>query len=323
MRCSRPWAVLALLLLAGSAARAAEKFGVDSAHSKVGFTVVFAGVSDVEGRFTDYEATIMYDDNDLTKCSVTAVIKASSIDTGDMGRDKDLQAASWFDSEKFPLIQFQSTRVEKRGDGYVATGTLTIKGVSKEVSFPVVWRHHKMEDPWKNIRVGFEGKLTLNRRDFGVVGPTFFNNAVAGEVSVELRITAEIPNFDRRNFFAPEGKQAIGKVVGETLEKDGVEAAIKQYGELKGNTQAYQVGAGQLSLLGYKLLQHGKNQEALEIFKVNAVEYPQVAEIWDSLGDGYLATGNKEEAIRNFRKSLEMKPTNTSAMESLRSLGEQ
>src|SRR5512140_3635712 len=85
---------------------AAEKFSVDADHSKVGFSVTLIGVTDVDGRFSDFSGTIMYDEADLTKSSVTAIIKSSSIETGSSFRDKDLKGASFFDIEKYPVIRF-------------------------------------------------------------------------------------------------------------------------------------------------------------------------------------------------------------------------
>ena len=96
-----------------SSSIAAEKFSVDADHSKVGFSVTLIGVTDVEGRFSEFSGTIMYDDADLTKSSVTAIIKTASINTGSNFRDKDLKAAPFFDTDKFPTIRFQSTAIRK------------------------------------------------------------------------------------------------------------------------------------------------------------------------------------------------------------------
>jgi polyisoprenoid-binding protein YceI len=308
--------------LLGSAAKAAEKFSVDADHSKVGFSVTLIGVTEVEGRFSDFSGTIMYDETDLTKSSVTAIIKTASINTGSSFRDKDLKAAPFFDSDKFPTIRFQSTAIRKQGSDYVMAGLLTIRGVSKEIQAPLIWRQHKMNDPWKNSRIAFDSRLKLNRKDFGVLGPSFWNEGIANTVDIDLRITAEIPNFDLWGFSAPQGKKSIGALVYETVQKDGLNAALQQYKEAK-QTQpdAFEFGPGQLNLVGHRLLQHGKAKEALEFFKLNADSYPDKASAYDSLGDAYLANGDKEQAAKNFKKSLELDSANTSAIESLRSLG--
>jgi polyisoprenoid-binding protein YceI len=308
-------------LLVGSAV-AAEKFSVDADHSKVGFSVTLIGVTEVEGRFSEFSGTIMYDDADLTKSSVTAIIKTASINTGSNFRDKDLKGAPFFDADKFPTIRFQSTAIRKQGNDYVMTGLLTIKDVSKEIQAPLVWRQHKMNDPWKNSRIAFDSRLKLNRKDFGVLGPSFWNEGIANTIDIDLRITAEIPNFDQWGFSAPQGKKSIGALVYETLQKEGLNAALQQYKETK-QTQAdaFEFGPGQLNLVGHRLLQHGKAKEALEFFKLNADSYPDKASAYDSLGEAYLANGDKEQAAKNFKKSLELDSANTSAIESLRSLG--
>jgi polyisoprenoid-binding protein YceI len=214
---------------------AAEKFSVDADHSKVGFSVTLIGVTEVEGRFSAFSGTIMYDEADLTKSSVTAIIKSPSIETGSSFRDKDLKGATFFDTDKFPTIRFQSTAIRKQGNDYLMIGTLTIKGVSKEISAPLVWRQHKMPDPWKNLRIAFDSRLKLNRKDFGVTGPKFWNEGIADTIDIDLRITAEIPNFDLWGFPAAEGKKSIGALVYETTQKQGLDAALKQYKEAKQN----------------------------------------------------------------------------------------
>ena len=308
--------------LLASSAIAAEKFSVDADHSKVGFSVTLIGVTEVEGRFSAFSGTIMYDEADLTKSSVTAIIKSSSIETGSSFRDKDLKAAPFFDTDKFPTIRFQSTAIRKQGNDYVMAGLLTIRDVSKEIQAPLVWRQHKMNDPWKNSRIAFDSHLKLNRRDFGVTGPKFWNEGIADTIDIDLRITAEIPNFDLWGFPAAEGKKSIGALVYETTQKQGLDVALKQYKEAKQNqADAFLLAPGQLNVVGYKLLQHGKVKEALEFFKLNVESYPDKALVYDSLGDAYLANGDKEQATKSFKKSLELDGANTSAIESLRSLG--
>jgi polyisoprenoid-binding protein YceI len=257
-----------LVSLLATASFAVEKFAVDSGHSKIGFTVTLAGVTDVDGRFNDFDGTISYDGADLTNSSVTAIIKTASIDTGNSDRDNDLRGTNFFDANKYPTIRFQSKSIEKHGNDYVMTGTLTIRDVTRDVVIPVLWRQREAPDPWQNTRIGFEGRLTLQRKDYGVIGPAFWNNAISDAVEIELRITAQIPNYDRWNFQAPQGKKPIGAVVYDSIQRDGLEVALRQYKELKQQPAIYAFGPGQLNLVGKKLLQHGKNKEALEILKM-------------------------------------------------------
>jgi len=128
--------IVFLLSLCG-AALAADEFKIDPNHSSVNFAVAHAGgISTVVGRFTQFEGKIVFDDKDATKSSVNVTIKTASINTDVAARDNDLKSARFFDVEKFPEITFQSKSIEKKGDGYVAHGTLTIHGVSKDVDLP-------------------------------------------------------------------------------------------------------------------------------------------------------------------------------------------
>src|SRR5205085_11657931 len=115
---------------------AADEYKIDPVHSSVTFSVRHMGISNVPGRFSDVSGTILLDEKDLTKSSVTAVIKTASIDTNNPNRDKDLKGPNFFDTDKYPEATFKSTRIEKRGDQYVAIGNFTLKDVTKEIELP-------------------------------------------------------------------------------------------------------------------------------------------------------------------------------------------
>src|ERR671912_9452 len=126
--------LLPLFVAATSFFAATTTYETDTAHSNVGFSIPIAGgLSHVRGKFNDFKVTIVYDDKDITKSSVDAVIKAASIDTGIERRDAHLRNPDFFDVEKFPEITFESKRVEKKGGGYVAHGTFTMHGIAKEI----------------------------------------------------------------------------------------------------------------------------------------------------------------------------------------------
>lgn len=110
-------------------------------------------------------------------------------------------------------------------------------------------------------------------------------------------------------------KQSVATLLGNRIELNGVAAAIKEYRTLKaGRTAAeYDFAEPELNQLGYRLLQTKKVAEAIEIFKLNVEMYPQSANVYDSLGEGYLTRGDKELAIVNYKKSLELDPKNTNA----------
>jgi len=121
--------LLAVVAVCGSAL-AADEYKIDPNHSSANFAVTHLMVSTVNGRFTAFEGKILYDDKDVTKSSVNVAIKTASINTDNTSRDNDLRSPGFFDAEKFPEITFQSKSIEKKGNDYVAHGTLTIKGVT-------------------------------------------------------------------------------------------------------------------------------------------------------------------------------------------------
>jgi len=115
-------------------------------------------------------------------------------------------------------------------------------------------------------------------------------------------------------------KQSIAEILRPTVMKD-VAAAVKQYRELKATQNSeYDFREAELNTLGYQLLQMKKVAEAVEIFKLNVEAYPQAANTYDSLGEAYLANGDKELAITNYKKSLELNPQNMGATRVLASL---
>ncbi|HEY1403437.1 MAG TPA: YceI family protein, partial [Pyrinomonadaceae bacterium] len=128
-----PVALLSILLAFIPVYSAVTKYVADAAHSNVGFSMpILGGLSTVRGKFTDFTVEIVYDDQDVTKSTVNAVIKATSIDTGIEGRDKHLRAPDFFDVEKFPEITFRSSRIERKGKDFIAHGTFTMHGIAKE-----------------------------------------------------------------------------------------------------------------------------------------------------------------------------------------------
>lgn len=96
--------------------------------------------------------------------------------------------------------------------------------------------------------------------------------------------------------------------------EENVEKAIEVYYDLKDDYEnEYNFKESQLNILGYKLLQAGKNKEAIEIFKLNVEQYPKAFNVYDSLGEGYMINGDTKLAIKNYEKSLKLNPDNDNA----------
>jgi len=157
-------AVLAVALAAP--AFAADTWVVDPGHSEVSFQVRHL-MSRVRGVFRDFTATIVRD-SDPAKSSVEFTIQAKSIDTGIADRDKHLRTADFFDVDNHPTITFKSTAIEKVSDTeYKVTGPLTMRGVTKVITLPVVF-DGEMKDPWGNLRAGFSTETTVDRKEYGI-----------------------------------------------------------------------------------------------------------------------------------------------------------
>jgi CubicO group peptidase (beta-lactamase class C family) len=114
-------------------------------------------------------------------------------------------------------------------------------------------------------------------------------------------------------------KQSIATVLIKSILEKDVASAVKEYRALKAGATAaeYDFGEMELNRLGYQLLQMKKVSEAIEIFKLNVEMYPQAANAYDSLGEAYMISGDKESSIANYKKSLELDPKNTNATAAL------
>lgn len=172
-----------------SAALAADEFKIDPNHSSVNFSVSHAmGISTVVGRFTQFEGKITFDDKDVTKSAVSVSIKTDSINTDVQRRDEDLRN-NYFEVAKFPEITFQSKSVEKKGNDYVAHGTLTIHGVSKDVDLPFEFKGPVDAGQGRGKVMGAHGSLTVNRLDFGVGKAT---PMIGSDVKIDLYVEAHM-----------------------------------------------------------------------------------------------------------------------------------
>ena len=186
-------AILFLLFTSLTALAQTSTWKIDPNHSTAQFTVRHMGLSNVTGTFNKVTGNAEMDDKDVTKSSVDAVIDVASVDTRVEGRDKDLRSDHFFDVAKYPTMEFKSKRVEKQGDGYKLIGDLTMHGVTKEVSLNLDEPSNIVTDPYGNLRRGFSGSTTINRKDWGLT----YNNALqSGEAvigdNVKIQIDVEL-----------------------------------------------------------------------------------------------------------------------------------
>ncbi len=183
--------LLGVLTLCGSAL-AADEYKIDSVHSTVGFAVKHMVVNTVHGRFGEYSGTIVYDDKDITKSSVNVTIKTASVNTDNAQRDGHLKSPDFLDAQKFPEITFVSKSVEKKADGFVAHGALTIRGVSKDVD--LLFKVNGPIAAMGSQILGAEASLTINRQDYGVSWSKALDNGglvVANDVKIDINVEAK------------------------------------------------------------------------------------------------------------------------------------
>ncbi len=188
--------LLALFVASTAFFAATTKYETDAAHSNIGFSVPIAGgLSHVRGKFTDFTVAIIYDDKDIAKSSVNAVIKATSVDTGIERRDNHLRTADFFDVEKHPEITFKSSRIEKKGKGFIAHGTFTMRGVSKELALPFTINGVTRDEKTGKTTLGVTARTTINRKDYGVSwsradNPNFLGDMIDIELNIITRAAA-------------------------------------------------------------------------------------------------------------------------------------
>lgn len=143
-------------------------YTIDPAHSRIGFAVRHAMVTNVRGEFTEYEGKLHLDGSNPAASTAELVIKVASIDTSQAQRDEHLRTGDFFAAEKHPEITFRSTSAEEVGDDtYRLHGDLTIKDVTRPVTLDLEFTG-AATDLYGANRAGFEGGTTLDRTQWGL-----------------------------------------------------------------------------------------------------------------------------------------------------------
>lgn len=162
----------------------------DPVHSEVDFSIRHMSVSNVHGRFGKVAATIVLNEADITKSTVTATIDVSTVDTGQPNRDADLKTDSFFDVAKFPAAAFTSTGVVKNGSNLTVSGNFTLHGVTKPIVLEVEGPSGPFESPMDHKpHSGFSATTTISRTAFDI--GTKYPPAIVGD-DVKLTIELEV-----------------------------------------------------------------------------------------------------------------------------------
>ena len=184
-----------LALLSGILALAAplamaqtSAWATDPAHSEVDFSIRHGGVSNVHGRIGGVTGTLVYNEADVTKSTVTVTIDVSTVDTGEPRRDAHLKTDTFFDVAKFPTATFTSSSVVKNGARLTVNGNLTLHGVTLPVVLDVEGPSTPVEGMMDHkTHSGFSATTTISRTAFGI--GTSFPALVVGD---EVKLTIEI-----------------------------------------------------------------------------------------------------------------------------------
>jgi polyisoprenoid-binding protein YceI len=181
------FAVFTLALGTQLALAQATTWIADPDHSAVDFSITHLTISNVRGHFGKVAATLVYDQADVTRSTVTATIDVSAVDTGVDQRNTDLKTPDFFNVARFPTATFTSTSVAKSGNDLVVNGNLTLHGVTKPVVLtvegpagPVPGMDHKQH-------AGFSATTTISRSAFGI--GTKFGPAMVGD---EVKLTIDL-----------------------------------------------------------------------------------------------------------------------------------
>jgi polyisoprenoid-binding protein YceI len=162
-------------------------YTIDPSHSRLGFAARHAMVTKVRGAFNEFEGAISFDGDNPANATAQVTIKVASIDTRNGQRDEHLRGNDFLAMESYPEITFVATELRPTEDGLELTGDLTIRGVTRQITIPFTYEG-TATDPYGNVRVGFEGSTTINRKDFGVN----FNAVLeTGGVLVSDKVTLE------------------------------------------------------------------------------------------------------------------------------------
>jgi len=185
---------VALILLLPSFGLFAQayRYIVDPSHTSIIFNVRHMMVTTVRGSFSKFEGWIEYDPKNPQNTKAEGIVYVSSIDTKNDRRDKHLLSEDFFDAEKYPTMRMVLKKVYKKGNQWWADADLTIRNVTKTVSFPFNI-YGPVKDNWGNLRIGVEASFEINRFDFGLNWNQVLETGglvVDRTVKVELNIEA-------------------------------------------------------------------------------------------------------------------------------------
>jgi polyisoprenoid-binding protein YceI len=155
-----------ILLAATSAFAQSSTWTIDKNHTQIEFQIRHAAVSNVRGSISNVTGTVVWDEKDLSKASVNAVMDATTVSTNNDARDKHLKSPDFFNVEKFPTLTFKSTSVTRVNGKLQVIGDLTLAGVTKSVTLDVDGPTAPVKGMRGGLVTGFSATGTIKRADF-------------------------------------------------------------------------------------------------------------------------------------------------------------
>lgn len=168
----------------------ASKWAIDPMHSEIEFKAKHLMITTVTGRFKEFSATVDSENDDFSDAQISFSADIASISTGNEQRDAHLKSDDFFAADKFPTLTFKSTSFNKDGNDYKLTGDLTIRGITKQVTFDVEYSGIQ-NDPYGNTKAGFELTGKIKRKEFGLMWDTV-TEAGGIVVSDDIKIACNI-----------------------------------------------------------------------------------------------------------------------------------
>ncbi len=174
------------------------KYYIDLFHSSAQFNVTFMNVAKVTGSFNVFTGNFLLDEKNVENSSMEALLVVNSIDTNNKMRDEDL-IENFFHAKKYPTISLKSTSFTKNREGYLATGKLTMHGVTKEIQIPIQVVG-TVKDTTQTRKNGNELGLVLNRikikrSSFGI---TRFSKGISDDVHITIFLRLREPNLKKK-----------------------------------------------------------------------------------------------------------------------------
>lgn len=162
-------AIIMLFLMVTSALAESVRYTPDRWHTRIYFTISHMGLSNYQGRFIDYDFDFMFDEDDFSKSRIEVTVPIAGIDTFSPELNEKMPRDKFFDAANFPNAHFVSTSIETIDDQHAAmSGDLTIRGVTRVVTFDVSYNNKVMHPYFKLNNVGFTATAEIDSREFGV-----------------------------------------------------------------------------------------------------------------------------------------------------------